>query len=60
MGTSASGTPPMEVLLVLSGFELSESVDEQERVLLAVAPRRSPHGWRVAYDRLREAAELGR
>lgn len=27
----------MEVFLVLNGFELSESVDEQERVILAVA-----------------------
>lgn len=31
------GHAAMEVFLVLNGFELSESVDEQERAILAVA-----------------------
>lgn len=36
-GNKRIGHAAMEVFLVLNGFELSESVDEQERAILAVA-----------------------
>lgn len=36
-GNKRIGHAAMEVFLVLNGFELSEVVDEQERVILAVA-----------------------
>jgi len=37
MVTSELGHAAMEVFLVLNGFEMNESVDEQERVILSVA-----------------------
>ena len=36
-GNKRIGHAVMEVFVVLNGFELSESVDEQERAILAVA-----------------------
>jgi death on curing protein len=36
-GNKRIGHAAMEVFFVLNGFELSESVDEQERAILAVA-----------------------
>lgn len=36
-GNKRIGHAALEVFLVLNGFELDESVDEQERTILAVA-----------------------